>query len=332
MKKMISLLLALAMLLSVMTFAVSAELEEYEQNWDVMLTLGENSLTLSTAAVTTVYEFWPDETGTYLFTVDDPNAQLTYWGSNSFFVWNQSEAPAATLEQVHTEIGPSIMVGVSGVAACTLTVTRTGDAVVTPTYENVDYINKTTPSAFTLEAQELVYVDVTDDQADSAVLGADGYYHLNSKNGPILYANVSGSCPWGAPLSAAAAYGAVKVGVFGEDGQLKEIVNYLPAWEAYVACKDSATGVYPLTEDLMIMFREIGKDKGWYDADNALGFYLFGENTVDKENGWLFACCYAEPAEEVTIAGDITGDGEVTNEDVVALLWHRLFPEGNPIT
>ena len=76
---------------------------------------------------------------------------------------------------------------------------------------------------------------------------------------------------------------------------------------------------------------DYNKDKGWYDADNALGFYLFGENTVDKENGWLFACCYAEPAEEVTIAGDITGDGEVTNEDVVALLWHTLFPEENPL-
>jgi len=332
MKKTISLLLVLAMLLSAAAFTASAALEEYEQNWDVQLVLGENNLTLSTAAVTTVYEFCPDETGVYLFTVDDPNAMLTYWGGNAFFVWNQSETPAATLEQNHTQVGPSIMVGVSGVESCTLTVTRTGDAAVTPTYENVDYVNQVTPEAFTLPAETgtLTYVDVTDDVAESAVLGEDGYYHLNSANGPVLYVNISGSGPWGAPLSAAAANGAVKAGVYDEDGQLTQIVNYLPAWEAYVACKDATTGVYPLTVDLMTMYQHLGENNGWYDINAELGYYLFGENAVDAQSAWMFSCCYAENAQTV-VPGDMTGDAEVNNADVVLLLWHTLFSEDYPI-
>lgn len=336
MKKIMSLLLIVAMLVSLVAVTANAALEEYEQNYDVMLALGENALTLSTAAVTTVYEFWPEEPGVYEFTVDDPNAMLTYWGGNSFFVWNQSETPANTLVQNHPQVGPSIMVGVSGVAGCTLTVTRTGDAVVEPTYENVDYVNQVTPEAFTLEAdaKDLVYVNVTDDVAESAVLGDDGYYHLNSATGPVLYVNISGKAPYGAPLSAAASYGQVKVGVYDENGNPTKIINYLPAWEAYVACMDTATGVYPLTVDLMTMYQHIGSDplKGWYDIDTEIGTYLFADKAVNEETAWMFSCCYVENETEQAVPGDITADGQVNNDDVVLLLWHTLFPEEYPIT
>ena len=33
-----------------------------------------------------------------------------------------------------------------------------------------------------------------------------------------------------------------------------------------------------------------------------------------------------------TVAGDMTGDGSVNNDDVVLLLWHTLFPEEYPLT
>lgn len=331
MKKLVSLLLALAMLLAMTAFSVSA-LEEYEQNWDVQLVLGDNNLTLSTAAVTTVYEFLPEETGTYKFEVADANAQLSYWGGNSFFVWNQSETTSNVLVQSHTQVGPSIMVGVSGVESCTLTVTRTGDAVAEPTIENVDYVNQVTPEVFTFSgnAADLKYVNVTDDQADAAVLGEDGYYHLNSADGPILYVNISGSGPYGAPLYSAAGYGAVKVGVYDEDGKATKLINYLPAWEAYTACMDKATGLYPLTVDLMTMYQQIGNDplKGWYDMDTEMGIYLFGEDVVNEETAWMFSCCYIPAAE---IKGDMTADSQVNNDDVVYLLWHTLFADQYPL-
>ena len=31
------------------------------------------------------------------------------------------------------------------------------------------------------------------------------------------------------------------------------------------------------------------------------------------------------------VSGDLNGDGNTDNDDVILLLWHTLFPEGNPL-
>lgn len=38
-----------------------------------------------------------------------------------------------------------------------------------------------------------------------------------------------------------------------------------------------------------------------------------------------------EPSEPETVPGDLNGDDRVSNEDVVKLLWHTLFPEEFPL-
>ena len=285
-------------------YGEGTELADYEVNYDVQLALGENALTLLTTAVTTVYEFSPEEAGVYQFVADDANALVGYWGAGTFFVSDQTENKSNVLEYTLANAGPSIMVGVSGVESCTLTVTRTGDAVVAPSYEKVDYVNVVTPADYTMpeEATDLVYVDVTDDVADAAVLGEDGYYHLNAADGPVLYADLGLNAPYGAPLASATNYGSVKIPEYDAEGNMTALVNYLPAFEAYAACTatvmvgEAEASLYPLTEDLMVMFQKIGADKGWYDADTTQGFYLFEGKTVDEETAWLFNCCYSENA------------------------------------
>ena len=39
----------------------------------------------------------------------------------------------------------------------------------------------------------------------------------------------------------------------------------------------------------------------------------------------------SQPTEPESVPGDFTGDDSVTNDDVIALLWHVLFPDTNPI-
>ena len=39
----------------------------------------------------------------------------------------------------------------------------------------------------------------------------------------------------------------------------------------------------------------------------------------------------SEPTEPAGVPGDFTGDDTVTNDDVITLLWHCLFPEENPL-
>jgi len=62
----------------------------------------------------------------------------------------------------------------------------------------------------------------------------------------------------------------------------------------YVECVDATYGVYPLTDDLKHMFLYGGKAKGWYEKDTKDGFYLFGDNTINKDIAWMFECCYFE--------------------------------------
>ena len=268
------------------------EKEPYAVNYDVMLALGANELTMDDSVETTVFEFCPEEAGVYSFTADNADAKVGYWGAGSFFVSDQTENKTSTLTYTLTTAGPSIMVGISGVESCTLTVVREGDAEEKPTNEVRVYENTVTPEAFTLElaeGQALVDVDVTDNAADAAVLGEDGYYHLNTADGPVLLVNLNHSM---SSLVTAMSYGQVKAPIY-VDGELSHIVDYYAALEEYTACMDESKSVYPLTADLMQMLKDLGNSKGWYDT-NVLGFYLFGNATVDPATAWMFACCYAE--------------------------------------
>jgi hypothetical protein len=53
-------------------------------------------------------------------------------------------------------------------------------------------------------------------------------------------------------------------------------------------------GIYPVTEDLITFYKTYGSAQGWYDPEHSMGFYLFGEDVVDPETAWMFACYYDE--------------------------------------
>ena len=61
---------------------------------------------------------------------------------------------------------------------------------------------------------------------------------------------------------------------------------------------DEATGLYPLTEDLMTVFQKTGEYQGWYGEGGWIG----GEDS----DAWMFACYYSE---------DIKGEADIPSED-----------------
>lgn len=157
---------------------------EYEVA-DTALVLGENTLTLLDTAVTTIFVFEPTETAVYTFTA--PNGTiLGYWGAGDWFLSNPNST-TNTYEWTCIGVGQKAYMGVSGVdGEFTLTVTKTGDYEVVET-PIVKYENKAELNAFTVPAGATLgaYVDVFGD-THTAVLGDDGYYHLDSVDGPIL--------------------------------------------------------------------------------------------------------------------------------------------------
>jgi len=117
MKRALSLVLAIAMMMSMAVTAFAAEAGSYEIADDVLL-MGDNSLTMIEGVETTIFEFEPEEPGSYIFEIADANAKIGYWGGGRFFVSDQTENKSNKLEfKVNQAPGPSIMVGVSGVVA-----------------------------------------------------------------------------------------------------------------------------------------------------------------------------------------------------------------------
>ena len=61
---------------------------------------------------------------------------------------------------------------------------------------------------------------------------------------------------------------------------------------------DRATGLYPLTDDLMYIIQQNGDHQGWWDPEGAN--YLFKDANGNKDLSinidiaWLFMCVYME--------------------------------------
>jgi hypothetical protein len=148
--------------------------------------------------------------------------------------------------------------------------------------------------------QKITYVDMLN---DLPVKGEDGFYHLGTEDGPILYVDLGENAPY---LSLSVMIGAVgqfgtsfKNIFFNEDGTPEVNADgtyhkedYTDALLAYCLHRDPETGLYPLTDDLVYMLQHGGKFKGWYTPGS--GTYLLEEKeiTVDPALLWMFAVCY----------------------------------------
>lgn len=268
--------------------------EEYIVS-DVLLGLGENYLTLDENAITTIYEFCPDETGVYVFTVNNESALVGYWGGGSFFVWDQTENKTFTLEQELTSVGQSIMVGVSGIEGeFTMTIEKKGAGQEIVQKDYVDYVNTHIPGDFEIEMNDgdkLVNVDITKPQ--TAVLGTDGFYHLGTANGPVLYVDLISdafdmSGAWGG-------YGALTMrGEYVDAEGVSHYYDFLDAMYMYNQALN-ADGMYPLTEDLAIYIKAFGGYQGWY-LPSLSSFDAIKAGDFNEDSAWLVTCYYVEPA------------------------------------
>ena len=266
--------------------------EEYIVS-DTMLELGDNTLTLDPNAITTIYEFCPDESGIYAFTASNGDALVGYWGAGAWFVSDQTENKSNVLECILPNAGPSIMVGVSGFEGdFVLTVERISDYNPIRT-EWIEYLNKELESVIDFEFDgDETPIDVTDDIADVFVYNTiDGFYHYGSVTGPIIIANLVDNDFMS--FMEALNNGRFRIPHYEEDGTVLTGDDISNAFIEYFDADDE--GVVPLTQELYWMLYTLGSlpGKGWYDA-NVMGNYLFGDVTVDPETAFLAFCAIAE--------------------------------------
>lgn len=259
--------------------------------------------------VSNFFMFTPTQSGVYEFTTSDPSAVISYWGSNSSFITDQTDATdyednAFTVSVKDENIGHmTCFFAVTGAKDCTILLTRIGDVYISPeeAAEWIIYQPSQQPTQFKLtlsSGQKLSYVNLAGKTSDyNLVKGADGYYHLNSATGPIMYVNLGTSAPYISMYSLLGKSGfggaSLKRYFYDDDGNFIKKEDYTSCMGDYVDCIDPTYGVYPLNDDLIYMIQNGGEQYGWWDVTNKSGSFMFEDIAdLNVEIAWMFACCY----------------------------------------
>lgn len=256
------------------------------------------------ANVVTYFAFTPTQEGLYRITASDPNAEISYWGSINYPVRQEINGGVPSnsfeLNVKESNIGGTFAIGVSGVTDCILEIERIGSSILDDTDMPWEVYagNPPTKVYSAGSGKSFTYVDLTGKTADfTPVLGSDGYYHLNSATGKLLYVNLGPNAPYISMYNMLGftGFGGTRFGCYfyDEDGTLLRKEDYTECMSAYVECIDPTYGVYPLTEDLIYMLQNGGESQGWWNAEDTNNF-LFSSlgDGFNAELGWMFAVCY----------------------------------------
>ena len=244
--------------------------------------------------------FEPTESGTYKISVSSSSATISYWGGSTFFISNATDTiehtnTSITLNVKPKNIGVTYIVGVKGVSNTVVSVVRTGNAVLDESdIDYTTYVATKTPTKqnLGLSLTNMTYVDITNSSAYTVVYDSNGYGHLGSANGPMLYVNVDATDRFG--LSFLTMYGedgtdsgttALRKTFYNADGTLNKKEDYTDCMRKYVLNRDSSSGLYPLTKDLEYILRNGGEGAEWWNLSSSVP-------GLNVSNAWMFACCY----------------------------------------
>lgn len=269
------------------------------------LTLGDNEITVSKVYPATLFEFTPEEYAEYRITASDADALVGAYAGTINYIPDSAKGTSNEVS-IYFSSGRDIVVAVMGTSSCTLTIEKVGDVEIKVEAPWNEYVNKVevTDIETDVDINNLTNVMIYDDVANFAVLGADGYYHLDSADGEILYVNLNSSIMSLVDIVANGKLGAV---FYDEQGNVTEKIDFTNAVFEYI---DNAAQIadgedifyfYPLTADLIEMYQVVGLANDWYGLTGWVG----GET----DDAWMFACYYEE--------GVLSDGGYIAEEDPV---------------
>ncbi len=279
-------------------YAYDAAADDYIGYMANRIVEGSTFVTLN-ADDMTYYLFTASRGGMFRLSFDaDLPVSIGYFGSTSYVVTESlspEENNAITVE-VYDDMAYNyaFVIGVkaedAALTECVLTIEYVAER---ETDETELPWNDVMPSGelaqFTKPVGTLGKFDLEGDIV-TLVLGADGYYHVGSADGPLVLINLDNSTGYLDALTTVCANQRLGVYVYDEDGNLVSKDSYNELIYAYNAVSDG--GYYPLDQTMLDMLVAVGNYMGWYDASSPM--YLFGGKVLTVENAHLFACVYLQ--------------------------------------
>ncbi len=258
--------------------------------------------------------FTPERGGQYEVRVETNVERVGYYGTPSYVF--PISAPYETKDD-HTFINDvqNSSVGETGIlvfgidageaSSTVLTITRVGDPVPKLPFEGYPTTTVLTKYEHPEGAEIKNFVVTNPNAAYNLVYNEDdGYYHLNSKDGPLVLMRVGkgadGSCPYMESLETMVTFQSLVEIVYNDEGEPVKGINFTQCIRDHAQYADAETGFLPLTKELEYILKTVGELKGWWNPvpfesgeDNYL-FYSDGTKIteISKEYAWLFNCCY----------------------------------------
>ncbi len=272
--------------------------------------------------------FRPTEGAIYKIYTDSNNVDVGYYGSDFYVLSDNAgkydEEGKLIIEFLKSSVGQSVVIGLKSKSAsvdeCTLTIIRYSDIELSDGEKPYEQYQAKIPTKKTPTPKgSLVPVNIEVDIATFANRDeikvvyneADGYYHLHTADGPVLYVIITQKLTYLQDTSLAGIAGSTSVGkiFYDENGNFLKKEGYNEALaglkdysigageivkNGYAQVADDRYGVVPLDADLIYILKNIG-DGGWYERGTpGLTDWIFGDSIVMPYNCWLFPVCYFE--------------------------------------
>ena len=267
--------------------------------------------------------FAPTEGAVYHVYTDSDKVEVGYYGG-SFFVTSTNsgvydESGALILEVLHSSVGNKMVIGLTSTSAtvdeCIFTIVRASDIEIKDVERPWEQYVPTqvpdkqveTPSG-TLKYVpiEINYSTMSGMKEIQVVYNEnDGYYHLETADGPVLYVRITQSTKYLDALKGIVSLTNIGKYFYDDDGKLVKKESYVDAIyidktlqpnntnKYYSAVADKKYGVVPLNSELIYILKNVGEDD-WYDISSP--DYIFDNNLLKvqvlPQNAWLFAVVY----------------------------------------
>ncbi len=263
---------------------------------------------------TTYFILKTDVVGNYHFKTSG-NAVISGWGGTPEYIIGMPEPYSNTLSREVKGVDDKsvLVIGITGAEGCVIEITRTdlelSDAekaewIIWPGAATPADGDKYVPSV----SGTLKFVDVVNGTTagNTPVKGDDGFYHLGSKTGPVLYVALgSGNYRYvnfygmlGFEQAGGTSFRREFYDADGVTFLKKE--DYTACFKAYIAAANNSSNtykIYPLNDDLIYMLQNGGAGKGWWDYD-GMNYLFIGSDEekipVNDDIAWMFNVCYFE--------------------------------------